>query len=88
MAALGGHDTALPPRVGRAGGAILWALPRSVETRSRRTTPALLRLVRSSATARYGFAVACTAVGLAARLMLEPVSGSSFPTSLCSRLSW
>ena len=79
MAALGGHDTALPPRVRARPRRYTQALPRSVETRSTRTTPTLLRLVRSSATARYGFAVACTAVGLAARLMLEPVLGFQLP---------
>ena len=54
-------------------------MPRSVAARSTRTTPQLIRLIRSSATSRYGFAVACTASGIALRVALEPLLGLQLP---------
>jgi PAS domain S-box-containing protein len=54
-------------------------LPRSVAARSTRSTPQLIRLIRSSAASRYGVAVVCTATGIALRVALEPFLGLQLP---------
>jgi PAS domain S-box-containing protein len=54
-------------------------LSRTIAARALSPTPELVRLVRSSAGARYFFAVVCTASGIALRATLEPLLGLQLP---------